>query len=282
MYAPSKTEHTRSHLGRPPAARLPGIQVEMPAYSMSGPVLVDPAVSLRPTAKAGQPCRGAPVCRQGTAGVAAGDGGAKGGQQDGADSQRAIFAGNTGRGIGGAQALGEVGGERPAPSSLTLAVIPAKSDPIQLSRTLDILNLRGTNVGLFEKYFGVVVQEFMYGSDVWRGMRRHLREYRARGGRGSPAHFDGPFAPGWFRAPEPFGQLAARKSTEEHGSSVYMYPAIIAIGPRDQWGEFVPMWCQHILHIRSRVWYVHVSRIVFVQNGERYMNWQLDDPLALP
>jgi len=147
----------------------------------------------------------------------------------------------------------------------------AQSDLATLQATLAVVNLPHMNIYEYVSYFGVVDDEHRFGRHVWYGIRAHLREYRRRGGRGSPS-WASHFMTGWFAPPLPFGREGARMPlTHADAHHTVRYPAVFAHSDSD---EFY-MWCLNILVARSKHWRVHHSR-VFLVNGVEFINFQLE------
>ena len=153
-------------------------------------------------------------------------------------------------------------------------VIVMQSDPNAMAATLHYLNTMSVDPLSFERRFGRVTREAPWGETLWHGMRSLLQEYRRLGGRGSPANYSGPFLPGWFTAPEPFGKQGAKRSQRDFGSGA-QYPAVFAMQAFDQAQQLVPMWCQNILINQSPVWWVHISRVRFTESGVEFLNYYL-------
>ena len=45
----------------------------------------------------------------------------------------------------------------------------------------------------------------------------------------------------------------------------------------DQQRELLAMWCQNILAMRSRLWWVRISRVRFTDGGVAFMNFRLTE-----
>ena len=136
--------------------------------------------------------------------------------------------------------------------------------------------MRGTGPVAFEAYFGPVTRDNAYGEFLWQGMRAHLREFRASGCRGSPALSNGPLLLGWFACPKPFGRHGAGLSVQLRGSG-HWCPAVFTMEGFDQQRQLLAMWCQNILAMRSRLWWVHISRVRFTDVGVESMNFRLTE-----
>ena len=137
----------------------------------------------------------------------------------------------------------------------------AQSDQHALALTLVRLNLACMSPYAFAAYFGAVRADTPYGSRLWEGMQALLFEHVRRGGRGAPPSGT-VFQAGWFTAPAPgyFSAHAAQQpldAAEVH--TAFRYPAFFVVS-----AGAIRMWCQHILALRTRGWWVDRSRCQFI------------------